>query len=133
MNDCDKIQRNISHPSTLHTAFVSYSSNNRKDPAKQTFPLYNKVAAIVANGSNYTTKCEKCIASTNVVHEAAVSLPVPDFTDLLIRICTSIPKEGMSQTLMYSKGNLTHPDIFAATCQSEYSGVGGIGPYFAQL
>lgn len=53
--------------------------------------FYNQVAAIVANGSNYTTKCEKCLASTNVFHEAAISQPVSVVTDLLIRVCGSSP------------------------------------------
>ena len=53
--------------------------------------FYNQVAAIVANGSNYTTKCEKCLASTNVFHEAAISQPVSVVTDLLIRVCVSPP------------------------------------------
>ena len=49
--------------------------------------FYNQVAAIVANGSNYTTKCEKCLAATNVFHEAAISQPVSVITDMLIRVC----------------------------------------------
>ena len=77
---------------------------------------YNKIVAIVANGSNYTTKCEKCTASTNVIHEAAISQPVSVITDLLIRLC-----------------NLYKFHIYAATCESEFSGIGGIGPYWAQL
>ena len=77
---------------------------------------YNKIVAIVANGSNYTTKCEKCEASTNVIHEAAVVQPVSVVTDLLIRLC-----------------NKYKFSIYAATCEAEFSGIGGIGPYWAQL
>ena len=50
---------------------------------------YNLITAIIANGSNYTTKCDKCVASTNVMHEAAVSQPVSVITDLLIRLCVN--------------------------------------------
>ncbi|MCJ1458766.1 hypothetical protein MMC28_009140 [Mycoblastus sanguinarius] len=78
--------------------------------------FYNQIAAIVANGSNYTTKCGKCLASTDVIHKAAVSQSVSVITDLLIRIC-----------------NLTKFSIYATTCEAEFSGVGGIGPYWAQL
>ena len=77
---------------------------------------YDQIVGIVSNGSNYTTKCEKCTASTNVMHEAAISQPVAVITDLLIRLC-----------------NLYKFSIFAATCESEFSGVGGLGPYWAQL
>ena len=77
---------------------------------------FNKIVAIVANGSNYTTKCEKCTASTNVMHEAAISQPVSVITDLLIRLC-----------------DLYKFSIYAATCESEFSGIGGLGPYWAQL
>ena len=77
---------------------------------------FNLIVAIVANGSNYTTKCEKCTASTNVMHEAAISQPVSVITDLLIRLC-----------------NLYKFSIYAATCESEFSGIGGLGPYWAQL
>ena len=86
-------------------------------PSNQTeVYFYNKIAGIVANGSNYTTKCDKCKAATMVMTEAAISQPVSVVTDLLIRVC-----------------NLTHPQIYAKTCQAEFSGVGGIGPYYTQL
>lgn len=95
--------------------------------------FYNEIAAIVANGSNYTTKCEKCIASTNVMHQAAVSQPVSVVTNLLIRICMSELFRAENFFLTVLKGNLTHFSIYAKTCQAEFSGVGGLGPYWAQL
>ena len=76
--------------------------------------FYNQITAILSNGSN--TNCSKCMASTNIMHEAAISQPVSVITDILIRLC-----------------NLTHFSIYAKTCQAEFSGIGGIGPYWAQL
>ena len=87
-----------------------------KKSSKSEDDFYNEIADIVGNGSNYTTKCEKCTAATMVFTEAAQSKPVSVVTDLLIRVC-----------------NLTHPSIFAKTCQAEFSGVGGVGPYYTQL
>lgn len=57
--------------------------------------FYSQIAAIVSNGSNYTTKCEKCLASTNVFHQAAISQPVSVITDLLIRVCVSPPTDKL--------------------------------------
>lgn len=86
-------------------------------PTNQTEDFfYDQLAAIVANGSNYTTDCSKCLAGTNVMHAAAISQPVSVVTDILIRIC-----------------NLTKFSIYAKTCEDEFSRVGGIGPYWAQL
>lgn len=78
--------------------------------------LYKKLAYIVGNSSNYTTQCDKCTASTELLSEAAITQPVAVVTDLLIRVC-----------------NLTKPKIYAKTCQDEFAGVGGIGPYYTQL
>lgn len=91
-----------------------FTPTNATDQTEDYF--YEQITAIIANGSIYTTNCSKCEAATNVMHEAAISQPVSVITDLLIRIC-----------------NLTHFSIYAATCTSEFSGVGGLGPYWAQL
>ena len=66
---------------------ASFSFPHRTNQTEDYF--YNQIAAIVANGSNYTTKCGKCLASTDVIHKAAVSQSVSVITDLLIRICES--------------------------------------------
>jgi len=50
------------------------------------------------------------------MHIAAITQPVDTITNLLIRAC---------EQFKYS--------IFAATCYEEYSGIGGTGPYLAQL
>ena len=101
----------INDTSPLPVPFTPLNATNQTEDY-----FYNEIAAIVANGSNYTTKCDKCLASTDVMHQAAISQPVSVITDLLIRIC-----------------NLTNFSIFASTCESEFSGVGGLGPYWAQL
>ena len=49
--------------------------------------FYNEIAAIVANNSYYTTKCEQCVAATEVMHLAAITQPVSTIVDLLIRVC----------------------------------------------
>lgn len=136
----NQIQRDIANSSSVHP-IESVSSDYYStgfllpivDRTNQTEDFfYNQIAAIVANGSNFTTKCDKCVASTNVMHEAAISQPVSVITDLLIRICTLLHIRNTILCLLL-QGNLTHFSIYAATCQSEFSGVGGLGPYWAQL
>ena len=75
--------------------------------------FYNQIIAIINSTSS---NCTKCMSSTSIMHEAALSQPVSVITDLLIRLC-----------------NLTHFRVYAATCTSDFSGIGGIGPYWAQL
>ena len=74
----------------------------------------NEILAILNN--NASSNCTKCMSSTRIMHEAAISQPVSVITDLLIRAC-----------------NLTHFHVYAATCTAEFSGIGGTGPYWAQL
>jgi len=50
------------------------------------------------------------------MHMAAITQPVQTIVDLLIRAC-----------------NQFKLSIFAATCEEEFSGIGGTGPYYAQL
>ncbi|MCJ1240001.1 hypothetical protein MMC14_008001 [Varicellaria rhodocarpa] len=78
--------------------------------------FYDEIVGIISNQSIFNTSCLKCIAATEVMHLAAITQPVSTITDLLIRLC-----------------NLTGFSIYAATCESEFSGVGGLGPYWAQL
>ena len=110
-----------------------YLSFTRTNQTENYF--YNQVAAIVANGSNYTTKCEKCLAATSVFHEAAISQPVSVITDMLIRVCRSSSERSVEAMSADSsrQGNLTHFPIYAATGEAEFSGIGGLGPYWAQL
>ena len=71
----------------------------------------------IANSSyEITDNCTLCIARTELFHLAAVSQPVETVTNLLIRAC-----------------NQFNFEIFAATCKAEYSGIGGLGLYYAQL
>lgn len=85
------------------------------NPTNQTEDyFFSKILAILNNISS--SKCTECMSSTNIMHEAAISQSVSVVTDLLIRVC-----------------NLTHFPIFAATCQMEFSGIGGTGPYWLQL
>ena len=112
---------------------MPYLSLSRTNQTESYF--YNQVAAIVANGSNYTTKCEKCLAATNVFHEAAISQPVSVITDMLIRVCRFLSERSVEAMSAYwsRQGNLTQFPIYAVTGESEFSGVGGLGPYWAQL
>jgi sphingomyelin phosphodiesterase len=50
------------------------------------------------------------------MHIAAITQPLQTITDLLIRACEQFKLS-----------------IYAATCEEEYSGIGGTGPYLAQL
>ncbi|KAI9834412.1 MAG: hypothetical protein M1819_003023 [Sarea resinae] len=80
--------------------------------------FYNQIIA-VSQDSNFATNCTKCIAATQILHLAALTQPVGTISDLLIRLCNSIP--AFQST------------IYAATCEAEFLGVGGQGPYYAQL
>ena len=70
-----------------------------------------------ANSSfEFTDNCTVCIGRTELFHFAAVTQPVQTVTNLLIRACKQF-----------------NFPIFAQTCEAEYSGIGGLGPYYAQL
>ncbi|MCJ1308896.1 hypothetical protein MMC25_002551 [Agyrium rufum] len=77
--------------------------------------FYQELSAII-NGSFYNTSCGKCIAGTEVMHLAALTQPVSTITNLLIQVCEAT---GFS--------------IYADSCYEEFSGIGGLGPYWAQL
>ena len=82
--------------------------------------IFNQVYAIVnSTNSGIGSKCDKCIAATEVMHIAAITQPVSTITDLLIRLCNAIP--AFQDT------------IYAQSCEAEFAGVGGQGPYYAQL
>jgi hypothetical protein len=53
------------------------------------------------------------------MHLAAITQPVEVVVDLMIRACETFPT--------------VYDSIYAATCYEEYSGIGGTGPYLAQL
>ncbi|KAF7874876.1 hypothetical protein EAF04_002050 [Stromatinia cepivora] len=80
--------------------------------------IFNEIQGIV-NGNGLTTECSKCIAGTEVMHLAAIMQPVDTIVNLLIRACETFPK--------------VYDSIYAETCYEEYSGIGGTGPYLAQL
>lgn len=60
-------------------------------PLKSESELQNafltEINAIYANGSYYNTSCSQCMATTEILHLAAVTLPVETFTNLLIDFC----------------------------------------------
>ena len=53
------------------------------------------------------------------MHLAAITQPVSVVVNLMIRACETFPD--------------VYDSIYAATCYEEYSGIGGTGPYLAQL
>ena len=85
----------------------------------------------IANGTSYSgNNCTQCIAGAQVVHLAAISLPVQNFVSLLVNICNASPA--------------VQSVIYAVTCEAEFgstqntstpysSGGGGVGAYYAQL
>lgn len=79
--------------------------------------LYNLI--ISYNQSKSLSSCEVCTSSLEALHTAAVTESVATFTNLLIRVCNAIPA--------------IQDNIYAKTCEQEYSGVGDLGPYLAQL
>lgn len=48
--------------------------------------FYTELFAI-ANGTSFPDNCSQCLAGAEVMHLAAVTLPVPNFVDLAIRMC----------------------------------------------
>ncbi|KUJ19694.1 uncharacterized protein LY89DRAFT_580202 [Mollisia scopiformis] len=80
--------------------------------------IFNELEGIAA-GNGLTSSCSKCIAGTEVMHIAAITQPVSTIVNLLIRSCETFTE--------------VYDSIYAATCYEEYSGIGGTGPYLAQL
>jgi len=62
--------------------------------------------------------CNQCIASLEVFHIASLILSQDAITEVLIAGCNAL--------------NLTSL-VDHGTCESYFSGTGGLGPYFAQL
>lgn len=73
----------------------------------------------IATTSFYPDNCSKCLAAGQMLHVAAITQPVPVFTNLLVRTCNALPA--------------IKDNIRASSCESEFSGVAGFGPYLAQL
>lgn len=80
--------------------------------------FFNEIRGIV-NGTAVTDPCMQCIMGLELMHLAAITQPVQTVTNLLIRACEAIP--AIQNT------------VYAATCYDEFNGIGGLGPYFAQL
>lgn len=53
----------------------------------QQHSFMTEIKAINANNSAFETECQKCLATTQVLHFAAITQPVPVFTSLLIGYC----------------------------------------------
>ncbi|EXJ64067.1 hypothetical protein A1O7_00403 [Cladophialophora yegresii CBS 114405] len=67
----------------------------------------------------YPDICSKCVAAGQVLHVAAITQPVSVFTSVLIKACNALPQ--------------IKAKLRSASCESHFSGVGGFGPYLAQL
>jgi sphingomyelin phosphodiesterase len=80
--------------------------------------FFNEISGLI-NGTSVTDNCTQCIIGVELMHLAAITQPVQTVTNLLIRACEAIPA--------------FYDTIYAATCYEEFSGIGGLGPYWAQL
>ncbi len=49
--------------------------------------FFSEIVAITSNSSIFNTSCSKCIATTEVLHLAAITQPVTTLTNLFIRYC----------------------------------------------
>ncbi|TVY40500.1 Sphingomyelin phosphodiesterase B [Lachnellula occidentalis] len=78
--------------------------------------FFDELVAIVEDKNVFQSNCSKCVAGAELLHFAAITQPVSTVTSLLIRAC-----------------NKFQSDVWAASCEEYYSGVGGLGPYFALL
>ena len=78
--------------------------------------VYGEMVAIVDSSYAFRDNCTQCIATTELIHFAALTQPVETVTNLLIRACKQL--------------SIT---IFAASCEEEFAGIGNTGPYYAQL
>jgi sphingomyelin phosphodiesterase len=75
--------------------------------------LYAEIASINI-GKIFPDNCSTCLATTEILHIAALTQPVQTVVNLLIRVC-----------------NLTQPA--GTDCNGTYSGVGNNGPYLVQM
>jgi sphingomyelin phosphodiesterase len=66
--------------------------------------------------NTFPDACTKCIAWNEVMHIVALTQPPETITNILIRLCEP----------------LNFP-LIASSCYEQFSGAGGLGPYFAQL
>lgn len=73
----------------------------------------------IANSTVFPDSCTKCVAEMELMHLAAITQPVSTVTNILIRACNALP--GYKSI------------VYADSCESEFSGTGGTGPYLAQL
>lgn len=73
----------------------------------------------ISTGDDFPDQCSKCVASLEILHLAAITQPVSMVTSLLIKMCKAVP--------------FFRNQIYASSCESEFSGVGNLGPYLAQL
>ena len=73
----------------------------------------------IATSPFYSDNCTKCVAAGQLLHVAAISQPVSVVTSILIRACNALP---------FVKEN-----IRSSSCESEFSGGAGFGPYLVQL
>ncbi|OAP62323.1 sphingomyelin phosphodiesterase [Fonsecaea erecta] len=84
----------------------------------------------IANTTTFSNNCSQCVAGAELMHIAAITLPVDNFVNILIRICEAVPTVQNS--------------VFADSCAAEYgsvqntsipysSGGGATGAYYAQL
>ena len=80
--------------------------------------FFNEISGLI-NGTSVTDNCTQCIIGVELMHLAAITQSVQTVTNLLIRACEAIPA--------------FYDTIYAATCYEEFSGIGGLGPYWAQL
>jgi sphingomyelin phosphodiesterase len=80
--------------------------------------IFAEIVAIANSSYSLKDNCSQCIATTELLHIAAITQPVDTVTNLLIRYCNAFPSEVT---------------IFAASCEQEYSGIGNEGGYYAQL
>lgn len=65
-----------------------------------------EINAIYAKGSYYNSSCSQCMATTEILHLAAITLPVETFTNLVIDYC------------LVSDGDVY---IYALNCYAEFA------------
>ena len=80
--------------------------------------ILNQLLSIVGR-SYYPDSCSKCLAAGQLLQITAISQPVSAFTNLLVRACNALPELSASSR--------------SSSCESHFSGIGGYGPYLAQL
>jgi sphingomyelin phosphodiesterase len=73
-------------------------------------------AEIVAVETTFPDACTRCMAWTELLHITALTQPPETITNLLILVCKAFDLP-----------------LIASSCNEEFSGAGGLGPYLAQL